>query len=120
MSSPGISRPSCPLQRAAESTVERNNSAIADGHSTIGAAAIFRPASGFINPAPSPNGGRSMRSLWRMIALRWLGGQGSEALTDDSVLIDLLTIGERAPPIGFPVSRRSGVSHHAMNSQQVS
>jgi hypothetical protein len=37
-----------------------------------------------------------MRSLWRMIALRWLGGQGSEALTDDSALLDLLTIGERA------------------------
>ncbi len=60
-----------------------------------------------------------MRSLWRMIALRWLGGQGSEALTDDSALLDLLTIGESAPPIGFEVSRRSGVSHHAMNSQQV-
>ena len=61
-----------------------------------------------------------MRSLWRMIALRWLGGQGSGALTDDSALLDLLTSGERAPPIGFAVSRRSGVSHHAMNSQQVS
>jgi hypothetical protein len=60
-----------------------------------------------------------MRSLWRMIALRWLGGQGSEALTDDSALLDLLTIGERAPPIGFAVRRQSGVSHHAMNSQQV-
>lgn len=61
-----------------------------------------------------------MRSLWRMIALRWLGGQGSGALTDDSALLDLLTIGERAPPIGFEVSRQSGVSHHAMNAQQVS
>jgi hypothetical protein len=61
-----------------------------------------------------------MRSMWRKIALRWLGGQGSEALIGDSALIDLLTIGERAPPIRFAVSRRSGVSHHAMNSQQVS
>jgi hypothetical protein len=61
-----------------------------------------------------------MRSLWRMIALRWLGGQGSDALTDDSAVLDLLTIGERAPPLGFKVSRRSGVSHHAMNSRQVS
>ena len=61
-----------------------------------------------------------MRSLWRMIALRWLGGQGSEALTGDTALLDLLTIGERAPAIGFAVSRRSGVSHHAMISQQVS
>jgi hypothetical protein len=61
-----------------------------------------------------------MRSLWRMIALRWLGGQGSGALTDDSALLDLLTSGERAPPVGFEVSRRSGVSHQAMNAQQVS
>jgi hypothetical protein len=61
-----------------------------------------------------------MRSLWRMIALRWLGGHGSEALIADSALLDLLTIRERAPPIGFEVSRRSGVSHHAMNSHQVS
>ena len=61
-----------------------------------------------------------MRSLWRMIALRWLGGQGSEALTGNSALLDLLTIGERAPPIGFAVSRQPGVSHRAMNSQQVS
>jgi hypothetical protein len=59
-----------------------------------------------------------MRSLWRMIALRWLGGQGTEALIGDSALLDLLTIGERAPRIGFEVSRRSGVSHHAMNSHQ--
>ena len=36
-----------------------------------------------------------MRSLWRMIALRWLGGQGSEALTDDSALLDLLIDRER-------------------------
>jgi hypothetical protein len=61
-----------------------------------------------------------MRSLWRMIALRWLGGQGSEVLIGDSAVLDLLTIGERAPPIGFEVSRRSGVSYHAINSQQVS
>jgi hypothetical protein len=61
-----------------------------------------------------------MRSLWRKIALRWLGGQGSDALTDDSAPLDLLTTGERAPPIGFAVSRQSGVSHRAMNSQQVS
>jgi hypothetical protein len=61
-----------------------------------------------------------MRSLWRMIALRWLGGQGSEALIGDSALLDLLSSGERAPPSGFAVSRRSGVSHHAINSRQVS
>ena len=61
-----------------------------------------------------------MRSLWRIIAVRWLGGQGSVALTDDSGLLDLLPIGERAQPIGFAVTRQSGVSHHAMNSQQAS
>lgn len=61
-----------------------------------------------------------MRSLWRMIALRWLGGQGSEALTDDSGLLDLLMVGDRAPLIGIEVSRRSGVSHHVINSPQVS
>jgi hypothetical protein len=25
-----------------------------------------------------------MRSLWRVLALQWLGGEGSEALTGDS------------------------------------
>jgi hypothetical protein len=55
-----------------------------------------------------------------MIALRWLGGQGSEALTNDSAPLDLLTTREHAPPIGFAVRRQSGVSHHAMNSRQVS
>jgi hypothetical protein len=62
-----------------------------------------------------------MRSLWRMIALRWLGGQGSGALTDASAPLDLLTIGERAfTPLIFEVRRQSGVSHHAIMSQQVS
>src|SRR5271156_3857616 len=121
ISSHGINRPSCPLQRAAESTEERNNSAIADAHSTIGAAAIFRPASGSINAAPSPTGGRSMRSLWRMIATRWLGGQGSEALTGDSAVLDLLKTGESTQAsLGFQVRRQSGISHQAMISRQVS
>ena len=62
-----------------------------------------------------------MRSLWRMIALRWLGGQGSEALTDDSALLDLLMIGQSAlTPLIFEVRRQSGVSHHAIMSRQVS
>jgi hypothetical protein len=60
-----------------------------------------------------------MRSLWRMIALRWLGGQGSEALTDDSALIDLLMIEESAQAsLAFEVRRQSGVSHLAITSQQ--
>jgi hypothetical protein len=60
-----------------------------------------------------------MRSLWRRIALRWLGGRGSEALAADSALTDLLMMGERelgAP--AFQVKRQSGVSHHAMMSPQ--
>jgi hypothetical protein len=59
-----------------------------------------------------------MRSLWRMIASRWLGGQGSDALTGDSTLLDLLTRSEgaQAKP-GFLVRRQSGVSHRAMLSR---
>lgn len=60
-----------------------------------------------------------MRSLWRMIASRWLGGQGSPALTDDSGLVDLLLTGEtdRAPP-AFRVSRQSAVSHRVLMAGQ--
>jgi hypothetical protein len=62
-----------------------------------------------------------MRSLWRMIALRWLGGQGSEALIRDSALIDLLMIEESAQAsLAYEVRRQSGVSHLAMTSQQAS
>jgi hypothetical protein len=60
-----------------------------------------------------------VRSLWRMIASRWLGGQGSEALTADSALLDLLMLGERAGTRpGFEVRRQSEVSHRAMMSPQ--
>lgn len=60
-----------------------------------------------------------MRSLWRMIASRWLGGQGSEALTGDSALLDLLMTGEQArSAAGFQVRRQSEVSRHAMMSRQ--
>ena len=38
-----------------------------------------------------------MRSLWRLMALRWLGGEGSEALTGDSALLNLLPSGEAGP-----------------------
>jgi len=60
-----------------------------------------------------------MRSLWRMIASRWLGGQGSPALTDDSGLLDLLLTAEsaRARP-AFRVSRQSAVSHRVLMAQQ--
>ena len=29
-----------------------------------------------------------MRSLWRILALQWLGGDGSEALTRDSTILE--------------------------------
>jgi hypothetical protein len=29
-----------------------------------------------------------MRSLWRILALQWLGGDGSEALTEDSAILE--------------------------------
>ena len=34
-----------------------------------------------------------MRSLWRMLALQWLGGDGSEALTGDSAILEGLPYG---------------------------
>ena len=59
-----------------------------------------------------------MRSLWRMIASRWLGGQGSEALTGDSALLDLLMTRESAQAsLAFKVRRQSGVSYQAMICQ---
>ncbi len=59
-----------------------------------------------------------MRSLWRMIAARWLGGQASDALTGDAVLLDLLTPGDASASPPFAVHRRSGVSHRAMMAPQ--
>jgi hypothetical protein len=61
-----------------------------------------------------------MRSLWRMIASRWLGGQGSEALTGDSAVLDQLMIEQSAQAsLAFEVRRQPGVSHQAMISQQI-
>jgi hypothetical protein len=58
-----------------------------------------------------------MRSLWRMLALQWLGGEGSEALTGDSTVLDMLLFGEHARAAqAFDVQRRAGVSHQAMMS----
>jgi hypothetical protein len=34
-----------------------------------------------------------MRSLWRILALQWLGGDGSEALTGDSAILEGLPYG---------------------------
>src|SRR5712672_2655996 len=58
-----------------------------------------------------------MRSLWRILALQWLGGEGSEALTGDSTVLESLMFGE--PPRvmhAFDVRRAPEVSHHAMMS----
>jgi hypothetical protein len=60
-----------------------------------------------------------MRSLWRTIAAQWLGGQGSEALTGDSALLDMLMLaahGRNQP--AFRVSRQSQVSPHAIMSRR--
>lgn len=58
-----------------------------------------------------------MRSLWRMLALQWLGGEASEALTGDSTMLDMLLFGEPARAAqAFDVQRRAGVSHQAMMS----
>lgn len=59
-----------------------------------------------------------MRSLWRVIAARWLGGKGSEALTGETTLFDILAEAERARPPAVVVRREVRVSHQAMMSQQ--
>lgn len=54
-----------------------------------------------------------MRSMWRILALQWLGGDGSEALTGDSAILEGLL--EDARPMGaFDVRREPQVSRHAM------
>lgn len=58
-----------------------------------------------------------MRSLWRMLATRWLGGQASDALTGDGVLLELLTAGDANPRPAIQVRRQGAVSHHAIMSQ---
>jgi hypothetical protein len=77
----------------------------------------LRPASSSMTATASPQEGEFMRSLWRMMALQWLGGVGSEALEGESTILELL-FGE---PAGarlhvFDVQREPGVSHRAMMS----
>jgi hypothetical protein len=56
-----------------------------------------------------------MRSLWRNLALQWLGGKGSEALTGDSAILEgLLYGGDRRPMGAFDVRREPQVSRQAM------
>jgi hypothetical protein len=59
-----------------------------------------------------------MRSLWRVMAVRWLGGEASDALTGDAGLLDLLMQQDRYVPPAVLVQRQSGVSHRAMMLQQ--
>jgi hypothetical protein len=60
-----------------------------------------------------------MRSLWRILALQWLGGEGSEALTADSTVLDMLFGAPSEAMQTFDVERTSGVSHQAMMSPGV-
>ena len=57
-----------------------------------------------------------MLSLWRMMAVRWLGGRPSEAMSGDTALIELLIQGSGSEPTAFLVRRQSEVSHQAMMS----
>ena len=54
-----------------------------------------------------------MRSLWRILASQWLRGDGSEALTGDSAILEGL-VGERRPMSAFDVRREPQVSRQAI------
>ncbi len=54
-----------------------------------------------------------MRSLWRILALHWLGGDGSEALTGDSAILEGL-LGEGRRVGAFDVRREPQVSRQAI------
>ena len=56
-----------------------------------------------------------MRSIWRVLALQWLGGDGSEALTGDSPMLEGLLRGrEEWRMRTFDVRREPQVSHRAI------
>jgi hypothetical protein len=55
-----------------------------------------------------------VRSLWKSMAVRWLGS-GSETLSGGSALDDLL--GQAQAPAPAFLVRRSGVSHRAIMAQ---
>jgi hypothetical protein len=59
-----------------------------------------------------------MRSLWRFMASQWLGGEGSEALSGDSALIDLLLPAPTAP--SFRVVRSSQARAFAISTSPAS
>src|SRR5579883_1415012 len=87
------------------------------GHSTNPAAAILRPACGIIGAAPM-RGAVGMRSLWKSLAVRWLGGRASEALVGEITPLELL-LSEAAPTAPtFAVRRLAAVSPRALLPQQ--
>jgi hypothetical protein len=55
-----------------------------------------------------------MRSLWRDLALQWLGGEASEGLTATSSFLDRFPIFVEPQAPAFIVERAAGVSHQAM------
>jgi hypothetical protein len=58
-----------------------------------------------------------MRSLWRTLALQWLGGNGSEGLVGHSTVLESLISDDHLQPTPvFSVRREPGVSHRAMMS----
>ncbi len=58
-----------------------------------------------------------MRSMWRNLALQWLGGEGSETLAGDSAFFDLLSLREHDERVqAIEVRREPAVSHRAMAS----
>jgi hypothetical protein len=57
-----------------------------------------------------------MRSLWRILALQWLGGEASESLTGESEILELLMSDEHAARTQvYDVQPAAGISHQAMS-----
>jgi len=58
-----------------------------------------------------------MRSLWRILALQWLSGHASEALTADSAILEgLFRDGDSRPMAGYDVRPEPQVSEQALTS----
>jgi hypothetical protein len=57
-----------------------------------------------------------MRSLWRRLALQWLGGDGSGALTEESAVLDMVFAEPARATHVFDVERAAGDSHRAVSS----
>jgi hypothetical protein len=57
-----------------------------------------------------------MRSLWRRLALQWLGGEGSAALTEESAVLDMIFAEPARATQVFDVERTAGASHRTVSS----